>query len=453
MAEKGTFGFGRAASVIRVADGSVTVPSITFANDLDTGFYRISADRVGYASAGVLSLALDTGGQIQGALATTSLLLTGAADSAAARNIVYQTNNAAGTGLVTRLTIGSNAATATVTWANVNHDFGSGTVAIAGVATITASPILRSTGVNTAMRIGVSNNDDTQYIILLSGRSGDTNNRLLFPTSGNLIIGYSAFDTSGVSAVATFGATGITLGQSAVTGTIVGSATAPDSLSISGAVTAGAPLQRDIIIRTGDAVNPQALATRVTFGSNAATAAITWVNSYHVTLKYGLAGTATGAFTMDGATSGVVTITVAAAAGTYTMTLPPGANSNAGYQLTCAAADTITTWAAAASLRALKDFLPRSEWLKPVDALKRLLEVEVPAWHYKQGKGTQDSETLYNGVVSEDAPWAMHHKAGIISEANAFGHTILSIQALYSELQDAIKEIAGLKGQVALLSR
>ena len=69
----------------------------------------------------------------------------------------------------------------------------------------------------------------------------------------------------------------------------------------------------------------------------------TWQNIYHIGLKYGLAGTATGAFTMDGATSGVVTVTVNAVAGTWTMTLP-AAVGTAGYFLVDAAGNGVTSW-------------------------------------------------------------------------------------------------------------
>lgn len=53
----------------------------------------------------------------------------------------------------------------------------------------------------------------------------------------------------------------------------------------------------------------------------------TWAAVYHVGLKYGLAGVATGAFTMDGATSGVLTVTVPAIITPWTLTLPATAGS------------------------------------------------------------------------------------------------------------------------------
>lgn len=56
---------------------------------------------------------------------------------------------------------------------------------------------------------------------------------------------------------------------------------AATSLTIAGHVTGGAAAQRDIVIQTGNAANPQILATRLTIGSNAATAVATWANITH----------------------------------------------------------------------------------------------------------------------------------------------------------------------------
>jgi hypothetical protein len=62
------------------------------------------------------------------------------------------------------------------------------------------------------------------------------------------------------------------------------------------------------------------------------------------------------------------------------------------------------------------------------------------------------------GIFAEEAPWAMHGERdglrnGIaFSNINAFGYARAAIQALYEDLQDAVKEIAGLKTQLAALS-
>jgi len=80
---------------------------------------------------------------------------------------------------------------------------------------------------------------------------------------------------------------------------------AATSLIIAGAVTGAAAAQRDIVFQTGDAANPQVLATRLTIGSNAATATVTWANVNHLlgsgTLGWGgtaLSFSATGNVTL-----------------------------------------------------------------------------------------------------------------------------------------------------------
>ena len=51
------------------------------------------------------------------------------------------------------------------------------------------------------------------------------------------------------------------------------------SLTIAGHVTGGAPAQRDIVVTTGNAANPQVNTTRLTISSNVATAVWTFANS------------------------------------------------------------------------------------------------------------------------------------------------------------------------------
>ena len=97
-----------------------------------------------------------------------------------------------------------------------------------------------------------------------------------------------------------------------------------------------------ILVNTPNAAKNVSV-TRLTISGVVATAVATWTSVYHVGLKFGLAGTATGAFTMDGATSGVVTVTVNAVAGTWTMTLP-AAVGTAGYFLVDAAGNGVTSW-------------------------------------------------------------------------------------------------------------
>ncbi len=176
------------------------------------------------------------------------------------------------------------------------------------------------------------------------------------------------------------------------------------------------------------------------FIAGADTAAI-WVNSADP-IHVGLAGSATGKIEWDGATSGTVTVTVAAAAGTWTMTLPPD-NGDAGEQLQTDG-NGVTTWEAAASSRAVKIV---GEPLNPSLALDRLLGTTPYDFRYNReiGKGTGDFDNLYQGVMAEDAPWAMHHGDRIFDPVSAFGHTVGAIQALHDEIGRLNTEIADLK--------
>ena len=145
----------------------------------------------------------------------------------------------------------------------------------------------------------------------------------------------------------------------------------------------------------------------------------------------GTAGTAAGTLEIDGSTSGTATLITAASTTSYTMTLPPAANSNSGYQLTCASTDTVTTWAAAASLREYKDIDGEHD---PEDGLAKILDTKVYDFHYKPGKGTQDTKTHYVGLVADEAPWAMHYDGGVVNPINALGYAMLGIKALADRL-------------------
>lgn len=90
--------------------GSAAAPSITFTGDLDTGIYRISANKIGLAANGVPILEASgavflisgsiTGpsGQILGAWTADSLSATSALDCALATTLAY--NNASGSLLI-----------------------------------------------------------------------------------------------------------------------------------------------------------------------------------------------------------------------------------------------------------------------------------------------------------------------------------------------------------------
>lgn len=150
------------------------------------------------------------------------------------------------------------------------------------------------------------------------------------------------------------------------------------------------------------------------------------ISRFDGTLQLGLAGSIQGLMNIQGVTSGVVGLTVAAAAGTWTMTLPTAVGT-AGFQLTDAAGNGVTSWAAAASRREWKNIL--SYRVTPQDALDRILGVTAYPFTYKEGYGTGDVVTEYLGVMADEAPWAMHHDGGIFNPINAFGHTVLAFQA------------------------
>lgn len=159
-------------------------------------------------------------------------------------------------------------------------------------------------------------------------------------------------------------------------------------------------------------------------------------------VRTGLAGTATGSFVMSGVTSGVVTLTVAAAAGTWTMQLPAAVGA-AGQQLTDAAGDGITSWAAAASIREAKNILGYK--VSPQVALDRILHTRVYPFTYKDGYGTGDHKTEYLGVMADEAPWAMHFNGGILNPISTFGHTVLAIQAIDQRLTPMERNIKRLE--------
>ena len=74
-------GGGVAISVIGgtglFADGTAAAPSISFASDTDTGFYRVAANIIGVANNGSISLAFVAGGKIQGSGLDNELTLAG----------------------------------------------------------------------------------------------------------------------------------------------------------------------------------------------------------------------------------------------------------------------------------------------------------------------------------------------------------------------------------------
>ena len=181
------------------------------------------------------------------------------------------------------------------------------------------------------------------------------------------------------------------------------------------------------------------------FIAGADTAAI-WINSADP-IHVGLAGTATGKMEWSGATSGTVTVTVVAAAGTWTMTLP-AAVGTAGYQLTDAAGDGVTSWAAAGSKREYKDILGEAS---PQDALDRMLGTIVYRFHYRDGMGTQDTETEYVGPMADEAAWAMHYEGGVLNPVNTLGYAVLGFQAMDRRIAEHDTRFSGVEDRLEAL--
>ena len=154
-------------------------------------------------------------------------------------------------------------------------------------------------------------------------------------------------------------------------------------------------------------------------------------------VQLGTAGTSTGSIDLSGATSGVVTITPNATAGTWTLELPAAVAAMAGYQLTDASANGVSSWGAAASKRELKNVIGQIND-KANEVLDRVLGTNVYAFTYKEGMGTGDTETVYHGIMADESPEFMHFKGGIVNPVNTLGDLILAIQALNKKVDLAL---------------
>ena len=168
-------------------------------------------------------------------------------------------------------------------------------------------------------------------------------------------------------------------------------------------------------------------------------------------IHMGVAGASTGKFEIDGATSGTVTTTVAAAAGTWTLTLPPD-NGDAGEQLQTNGSG-VSTWEAAGSLAQFKDIHGE---LAPAKALDAILGTRAVKFNYRrQGingervTSTGDYDTEYAGVLGNEFPEVMHHSGRIFSPVSAFGYTVGAVQALNTELEYLRNRVGQLEDQLS----
>jgi len=123
------------------------------------------------------------------------------------------------------------------------------------------------------------------------------------------------------------------------------------------------------------------------------------------------------------------------------MTLPTAVGT-AGFQLTDAAGDGITSWAAAASRREWKNDLGLVD---PQEALKSLLNLPVHRFTYRDGFGTGDYQTEYIGVMADDAPHLMHFDNSIVNPVNTLGYMVLGFQAVNTRLETVEDKIERLE--------
>ena len=210
------------------------------------------------------------------------------------------------------------------------------------------------------------------------------------------------------------------------------------SVIIIGASKTSAAVNGDLLIETSD-VGLYRYAAGVIAASNGSRSLAAFRGS---TLDLGIAGTSIGTLKMNGNTSGTISITSAAAAGTWTWTLPPD-DGDAGEQLQTAG-DGVTTWEAAVCLRESKNITGS---LAPADALASILSASVSTFRYKRdGRATTgDFETEYAGIMADEAPWAMHHKGRIFNPVSAFGYTVAAIQELEMQIAALKLKLSELK--------
>ncbi|KKR79796.1 MAG: hypothetical protein UU24_C0002G0032, partial [Candidatus Nomurabacteria bacterium GW2011_GWA2_40_9] len=164
-------------------------------------------------------------------------------------------------------------------------------------------------------------------------------------------------------------------------------------------------------------------------------------------LDIGLAGTTLGTLRLEGNTSGYVQLQPAAAAGSWTLTLPD-VDGDAGQQLQTDGAG-ITSWAAAGSLRSMKDI--SGEVTDANVALDQILGTKIYRFHYKPKMGTGDSTTEYVGVMADEAQWAMHFNGTIVNPVNTLGYMVLGIQATNKKIDGLDLKLEGIEERLVAL--
>ena len=124
----------------------------------------------------------------------------------------------------------------------------------------------------------------------------------------------------------------------------------------------------------------------------------------------------------------------------------PADDGDAGEQLQTNGTGTLT-WEAAASQRRYK--VIRGEH-SVADALDKILGTRVYDFRYDRagGRSTGDWDTVYTGIVAEEAPWAMHFKNTILNPINALCYTVLAIQGVHAAHQSLETRVGRLERQL-----
>ncbi len=451
--------------------GSVTSPSWYFEGDQDTGFYQPAGDTIGIVAGGSEIVRVTTGGLDMQNNVISNIGAAGTDFSATG-----------GLTLAGQLTVpnGSAAVPGIRTNSEAHGLFRASAtglgIAIAGVVkvVVNASGVgmldIGTAGVGTAAD-GISLNTDV-------GNIGPRFTRFMRSGSGRFDLGYDGIlDVFFLSTTTAFitqidrngswvftpaavagGASTITVTPGAHTA-VVAETIAHSHSAQTITITAGYATQRFINIAqpTISAATALTVADAVTFniagaptpaGVGPATLTRAFalrveagISAFYGTVQLGLAGTTLGVLTFNGNTSGTITVQSAAAAGTWTLTLPPD-DGDAGEQLQTNGSG-VTTWEAAASTRDKKHVYGRSDSQL---ALQRILDMPIYNFRYRSPNHTTgDIETMYVGPMAEESPFVMHHGERILNPINTFGYTTLAIQALHQRIADLEQEIQILK--------
>jgi len=130
---------------------------------------------------------------------------------------------------------------------------------------------------------------------------------------------------------------------------------------------------------------------------------------------------------------------------TFSLTITAGADGVGadGEQLTSGGAAAECDWAAAGSLRQFKKILGMRT--DEQEVLEMPKETPVYDFQYKGREEydgeldhpitTGDKETVYTGIMADEAPFLMHHKGRILNPINTVGYLLLGIKALAEKVE------------------